>query len=136
MKKKETYKVEKPVEEWKKELDPLAYKVLREQGTERAFTGEYDHFFEEGVYQCKGCGYELFTSDAKYNSGCGWPAFHSEKEDAKIEEIIDKSHGMVRTEVRCPNCGGHLGHLFPDGPQPTGMRYCINSASLDFKKEE
>ncbi len=136
MKKDKQYTVEKSEQEWKEQLDPLSYKVLRQQGTERPFTGEYDHFFEDGVYECKACGYELFTSDEKYNSGCGWPAFYAEKDGAKIEELVDYSHGMVRTEVRCPNCGGHLGHLFPDGPKPTGMRYCINSVSLDFKPKE
>jgi peptide-methionine (R)-S-oxide reductase len=120
--------------EWKAALDDEQYRVLREKGTEAPFTGEYDHVFEPGTYRCAGCGAELFDSDAKYDSGCGWPAFSAPASGEAIDEETDASHGMVRTEVMCAACGGHLGHLFPDGPHPTGLRYCINSASLDLEE--
>ena len=122
-------------EEWQKKLTPEEYHILREKGTERPFTGEYDKFYEEGIYKCAGCDTELFTSDTKYNSGCGWPAFY-ESMPGKIEETEDNSFGMTRIEITCENCGGHLGHVFNDGPKPTGIRYCVNSASLDFKPED
>lgn len=122
-------------EEWQKKLTPEEYHILREKGTERPFTGEYDKFYEEGIYKCAGCDMELFTSDTKYNSGCGWPAFY-ESMPGKIEETEDNSFGMTRIEITCENCGGHLGHVFNDGPKPTGIRYCVNSASLDFKPED
>jgi peptide-methionine (R)-S-oxide reductase len=122
-------------DEWKSRLGPEQYRVLREHGTEHPFTGKYDLHFEEGVYSCAGCGSLLFTSGSKFDSGCGWPAFYQKAEDGKIVERLDRSFGITRTEVLCGNCGGHLGHLFPDGPRPTGMRYCINSASLDFKEQ-
>lgn len=128
--------VEKPDEQWREELDEFGYKVLREAATERPFTGEFWNSHEEGRYRCKGCGAELFESDAKYDSGCGWPSFHSPADGAAIDTEVDKSHGMVRTEVLCDSCGGHLGHVFPDGPQPTGLRYCINSAALRFEPSE
>ncbi len=128
-------KVEKPEPEWKKELSPTQYAVLREKGTERAFTGQYWDHHERGTYKCAGCGAELFESDTKFDSGCGWPSFFRPKEEANVEESADDSHGMVRTEVLCASCGGHLGHVFDDGPNPTGLRYCINSASLDFEKK-
>ena len=119
--------------DWQDRLTPEQYHVLREGGTERAFTGQYDKHFEEGEYRCAGCGTVLFESDTKYNSGCGWPAFTKPAEGDKVEERRDTSHGMIRTEVLCAECGGHLGHVFPDGPQDEGgMRYCINSLSLDF----
>ena len=117
------------------ELTPEQYHVLREKGTERPFTGEYDHTFEPGTYHCAGCGKELFTSDAKYDSGCGWPAFSAPASGEAVDEETDVSHGMVRTEVTCSACGGHLGHVFPDGPVPTGLRYCINSAALKHEPQ-
>jgi len=122
-------------EQWKSKLNDEQYHVLRQHGTERAFTGKYDMHFEKGVYSCAGCGAVLFTSGSKFDSGCGWPAFYQRAEEGKIVERVDRSFGMMRTEVLCGNCGGHLGHVFPDGPRPTGMRYCINSAALDFKEE-
>jgi peptide-methionine (R)-S-oxide reductase len=126
-------KIEKSEEQWRNELTPEQFRVLREKGTEPPFTGEYDHVFEPGTYVCAGCGAELFDSDAKYDSGCGWPAFSAPAADA-VEEETDLSHGMIRTEVVCASCGGHLGHVFPDGPQPTGLRYCINSAALSLEE--
>ena len=123
-------------EEWREKLTPEQYAILRLAGTERAFTGEYDKHFEEGEYVCAGCGTVLFGSDAKYNSGCGWPAFTRPADEEMVEERRDTSHGMIRTEVLCAKCGGHLGHVFPDGPPAEGgMRYCINSAALDFDKD-
>ncbi|MDA0819326.1 MAG: peptide-methionine (R)-S-oxide reductase MsrB [Proteobacteria bacterium] len=122
--------------EWRAKLTPEQYYILREAGTERAFTGKYDKHYDAGEYMCAGCGTRLFDSDAKYNSGCGWPAFTRASESDTVEERRDISHGMIRTEVLCAKCGGHLGHLFPDGPpEEGGMRYCINSASLDFNPE-
>ncbi len=129
-------KVEKSEEDWKKELTPEQYKVLRKKGTERPFTGELLHNEEKGMYVCAGCGAELFDSDTKYDSGSGWPSFWQPAEKENIEEKSDKSLFMRRTEVMCKQCGGHLGHVFEDGPQPTGQRYCINSLSLGFKKKD
>jgi peptide-methionine (R)-S-oxide reductase len=128
--------VEKTDADWKKSLTPEQYHVLREKGTERAFTGQYWHNKESGAYLCAGCGAELFKSDTKFDSGTGWPSFWSPADKSKVELHSDNTYGMERTEVVCSRCGGHLGHLFDDGPQPTGMRYCINSASLSFKKSE
>jgi peptide-methionine (R)-S-oxide reductase len=128
-------KVEKTEQEWRAELPPETYKVLREKGTEAPFSGEYDHVFEPGTYVCAGCGAELFASDTKYDSGCGWPAFSAPAGAEAVEEETDVSHGMRRTEVLCASCGGHLGHVFPDGPAPTGQRYCINSAALKLEEE-
>ena len=127
-------KVVKTESEWRQMLDPEQYRILREKGTEAPFSGEYDHVFEPGTYLCAGCGAELFGSDAKYDSGSGWPSFYAPAADDAVEEETDTSHGMVRTEVTCASCGGHLGHLFPDGPHPTGVRYCINSASLKLEE--
>jgi peptide-methionine (R)-S-oxide reductase len=127
-------KIEKTDGEWRAELSPEQYRVLRQKGTEAPFSGEYDHTFEPGTYHCAGCGALLFESDAKYDSGCGWPAFYAAASDEAIDEEHDVSHGMARTEVLCASCGGHLGHVFPDGPRPTGIRYCINSASLKLEE--
>ena len=122
-------------EEWKKKLTPEEFHILREKGTERPFTGEYDKFYKDGTYKCAGCGTELFTSSSKYDSGCGWPAFY-EAMPEKIQESADNSFGMTRVEITCENCGGHLGHVFNDGPQPSGLRYCVNSISLDFDSKD
>lgn len=126
-------KITKTDEQWRKELTPEQFRVLRQKGTERPFTGPYNNFKGEGVFVCAGCGETLFDSRAKYNSGSGWPSFFQTANPAAIDEHHDTSHGMQRTEITCANCGGHLGHVFPDGPAPTGQRYCVNSASLDFK---
>lgn len=136
MEQKLNFKFNLSDEEWKKKLSPEQYYVLRQQGTERPHTGKYNLHFEKGVYTCAGCGSELFTSDMKFESHCGWPSFDREIEGGKILKRLDKSFGMIRTEIICANCGGHLGHLFDDGPTETGMRYCVNSLSLDFKKED
>ncbi|MCA9185798.1 MAG: peptide-methionine (R)-S-oxide reductase MsrB [Planctomycetales bacterium] len=126
-------KIEKTDAEWKKLLTPEEYFVLREKGTERPFTNEYDHHFEPGAYACRACGLILFESDTKFNSGCGWPAFFAAKAEDRIVQTPDLSHGMIRTEVTCARCGSHLGHVFDDGPRDkTGMRYCINSVSIKF----
>jgi peptide-methionine (R)-S-oxide reductase len=128
--------IQKTKEEWLEQLGEASYKVLREKGTERPFTGEYEKHWEPGVYVCKGCGEELFTSATKFDAGCGWPSFYESVDKSKVLEKRDTSHGMIRVEVVCANCEGHLGHVFTDGyGTPTGLRYCINSVSLGFKKK-
>ena len=129
-------KVVKTEEEWKKELTPDQFAVCRMKGTERPFTGEYYKTKTEGTYACSCCGAELFDSKTKYESGSGWPSFYEPTDKKNIEEETDRSHGMTRTEVMCRSCGAHLGHVFPDGPRPTGLRYCINSVSLKLKPKE
>jgi peptide-methionine (R)-S-oxide reductase len=129
-------KIQKSDAEWRAELTPEQYRVLREKGTERPFTGEYDHTFDDGVYRCAGCGAELFVSDAKYESGSGWPSFYQPASGEAVETEADNSLFMRRTEVTCSACGGHLGHVFDDGPAPTGLRYCINSAALELDTSE
>ena len=127
------YKVDKPEEVWREELDADSYRILRQKGTEMPHTGKYNLHFENGSYHCKGCNALLFESDMKFESGCGWPSFDQAIEGS-IEYIRDTSHGMIRTEILCASCGGHLGHVFNDGPTETGVRYCVNSASLDFEE--
>lgn len=129
-------KIVKSEDEWKKELTPEQFRILRQKGTERAFTGKYWDHFEFGTYVCAGCGTELFESDTKFESGCGWPSYFEPIDSNRIIYKEDRSFGMIRTEVMCAKCGGHLGHVFDDGPPPTGLRYCINSASMKFIKKD
>jgi len=127
-------KITKTDEEWKAELSDEEYNITRQHGTERAFSGQYNDNKKQGLYFCKCCGEDLFGSETKFDSGTGWPSFYKPSTEDGVGETRDSSHGMTRVEVHCNQCGAHLGHVFPDGPQPTGLRYCINSASLDFKE--
>ena len=129
-------KLNKTEREWQRELSPEEYRITRQKGTEPAFTGQYWNTKQQGTYVCRCCGTELFTSDTKYDSGSGWPSFYRPVNAGAIDEQEDSTHGMTRTEIICHNCDAHLGHVFDDGPQPTGLRYCVNSASLQLKTNE
>ena len=128
-----SYPVRKTDAQWREQLDPMQYQVARRAATERAFSGKYWDHFAAGRYDCIGCGAPLFASDTKFDAGCGWPSYTQPIDGALVERLVDSSHGMVRVEVRCARCGTHLGHVFPDGPEPTGERFCINSAAIDFR---
>lgn len=130
------FPVQKTAEEWRKQLTENQFAVLREAATERPFTGEYNMHYEDGIYTCAGCGTELFDSESKFDAHCGWPSFDKAVAKGKVIEKLDRSHNMTRMEILCGECGGHLGHVFNDGPTETGLRYCVNSLSLDFKSKE
>lgn len=130
-----TMKENKSEKQWQNELTDEQYKILRQCGTEPAFTGKYYKHKESGDYNCAACGELLFSSETKFDSGSGWPSFYAPADKKNIKEVLDSSHGMVRTEIKCAHCDSHLGHVFPDGPKPSGQRYCVNSISLDFKKK-
>ena len=130
------YPVKKPDEQWRKELSPMQYDVARHAATERPFSGAYWDHWDDGKYKCVGCGEVLFESTTKFDAGCGWPSYSEAVNAEVVERIRDVSHGMVRVEVRCKKCGSHLGHVFSDGPEPTGERFCINSAAIDFQKQD
>lgn len=132
----ERYPIRQSDAAWREQLDPISYQVTRRAATERAFTGRYWDHWGQGHYDCVCCGARLFEAQTKFDAGCGWPSYWQPVEADVIEELPDHSHGMVRVEVRCRRCGAHLGHVFDDGPQPTGLRYCINSAALNFKPDE
>jgi peptide-methionine (R)-S-oxide reductase len=129
------YKVSKTEDEWREQLSLEEYRILRQKGTERPHTGKFNLHFEKGAYVCAGCKQQLFESDSKFDAHCGWPSF-DESIKGTVDYVLDKTHGMIRTEIVCSNCGGHLGHVFNDGPTETGTRYCVNSISIDFKKED
>lgn len=128
------YKINKTEDEWRNELSEEQFRILREKGTERPHTGKFNLHFDNGVYTCAGCNQKLFESESKFDAHCGWPSFDKSIKGT-VEYVLDKSHGMIRTEIVCSNCGGHLGHVFNDGPTETGTRYCVNSLSIDFIKE-
>jgi len=128
--------IRKTEDEWKDQLSDQEFQVLRQKGTERPFSGQYNDHKAEGTYVCKGCGEELFTNEQKFDSGCGWPSFHGELPGNKVVKQTDTTHGMQREEILCNKCGGHLGHIFNDGPTESGLRYCVNSISLDFKEDK
>lgn len=129
------FNLEKSEEEWRKELTEEEYEILRRKGTERAFSGKYNLHFEDGMYRCRACGNPLFSSENKFESGCGWPSFDNQVSEDAVVTQRDTSHGMIRTEILCGNCGSHLGHVFDDGPTETGLRYCVNSVSIDFESK-
>jgi peptide-methionine (R)-S-oxide reductase len=133
--KTKTYEVEKSDADWKAQLDPMQYQVARHAATERPFSGKYWDHWSNGQYNCVGCGTPLFEADTKFDAGCGWPSYSKSINSEVIERVEDRAHGMVRVEVRCNKCGSHLGHVFNDGPMPTGERFCINSAAIDFKPQ-
>lgn len=133
---KHKFEVEKQESEWQKELTPEQYQILRQKGTERPFTSKFEDFYDGGTYTCAACGNELFSSETKFDSGCGWPSFYDALDTSKIVTRMDYTHGMTRVEIMCAKCGGHLGHVFNDGPSDkTGLRYCVNGTSLNFKKQ-